>query len=44
MESEIRKPDHIKSGQMDAILSKTICNLDNSEQILNGWDYSYGLS
>ena len=39
--SKIQKPDHLKSGQMVAIVSKTIWNPDKDVQILNGWDYSY---
>ena len=31
-----RKPNHLKSGQMAAILSKNITNLDKNIVILNG--------
>ena len=34
--SEIQKPDHLKSRQMAAILSKTISNLDKNVLISNG--------
>ena len=33
--SEIQKPNHLKSGQMDAILSKTIWNPDKNVRISN---------
>ena len=36
MESEIRKPNHLKSGQIAAILSKTNWNPDKNLCILNG--------
>ena len=35
---EIRKPDHLKSWHMAAILSKTIWNPNKNFWILNGWD------
>ena len=41
MESEIGKPDHLKSGQKGAILPKTIKNPDKNIRILNGLDDSY---
>ena len=34
--SENRKPDHLKSRQMAAILSKTVWSLDKNAWILNG--------
>ena len=34
--SEIWKPDHLKSGEMAAILLKTIWNPDNNIKILKG--------
>ena len=47
MGSEIGKHYHLKSGQMVAIMSKTIWNPEENVRILNGpvsngWDYSYG--
>ena len=41
MGSEIWKPNHLKSGQMAAILSKTIGNSDKNVQISNGLDQKY---
>ena len=40
MASELQKPNHLKSGQMAVILSKTIWNPDKNVWILNGWDYN----
>ena len=40
MGSEIRKLNHLKSGQMANILSKTIWNLDRNVQFLNGWEFT----
>ena len=39
MGSEIWKPNHLKSRQMAAILSKTIWNLDKNIRIWNGPDF-----
>ena len=41
MWSEIRKPNHLKSGQMVAILLKTIWNLSKNVQIFNGPVYEW---
>ena len=41
MRSEICKPNHLKSGQMAAILSKTICNLDKKVWISNSADFEW---
>ena len=44
MASELQKPNHLKSGQMAVILSKTIWNPDKNVWILNGCDQSCSCS
>ena len=41
IKSETRKPNHLKSRQIDAILSKTIWNLDKNVRIFNGPDFEW---
>ena len=44
MGSAIWKPNHLKSGQMAFVFSKTIWNLDKNVRFSNGRDYSQSLS
>ena len=44
MGSEMQKPNHLKSRQKLAILSKTIWNLDQNVLILNGLDYARAIA